>query len=88
MILTHSKQFCRKYRLLKRQYIKQQIELLEAAYSNGYAFAKLRLEVGAYITQFNPRPKSKALVYATDYGNREMVELLRDSGNHQMTCQP
>lgn len=30
--------------LLKRQYIKQQIELLEAAYSNGYAFAKLRLE--------------------------------------------
>jgi len=45
----------------------------------------LWLEVGAYITQFNPRPKSKALVYATDYGNREMVELLRDSGNHQMT---
>ena len=30
--------------LLKRQHIKQQIELLEAAYSNGYAFAKLRLE--------------------------------------------
>ncbi|MBD70301.1 hypothetical protein CMK21_09265 [Candidatus Poribacteria bacterium] len=65
--------------LLKQQHITQQIELLElSAYSNGYAFAKLLLEVGAYITQSNPRPESKALVYAIDYGDREMVELLRE----------
>ena len=49
-----------------------------SAYSNGYAFAKLLLEAGAYITQSNPRPESKALVYAIDYGDREMVELLRE----------
>jgi ankyrin repeat protein len=36
------------------------------------------LEAGAYITQSNPRPESKALVYAIDYGDREMVELLRE----------
>ena len=65
--------------LLKQQHITQQSELLElSAYSNGYAFAKLLLEAGAYITQSNPRPESKALVYAIDYGDREMVELLRE----------
>ena len=35
------------------------------------------LNSGAYISQANPRPKSKSLVYAIDYGNREMVELLK-----------
>lgn len=64
--------------LLKQQYVKQQIELLElAAYSDGYVFAKLLLNSGAYISHANPRPKSKALVYAIDYGNREMVGLLK-----------
>ena len=64
--------------LLKRQYVTQQVELLElAAYSNGYVFAKSLLEAGAYITQANPRPKSKALVYAIEYGDRETVKLLR-----------
>ncbi len=64
--------------LLKQQYVKQQIELLElAAYSDGYVFAKLLLNSGAYISRANSRPKSKALVYAIDYGNREMVELLK-----------
>jgi ankyrin repeat protein len=64
--------------LLKQQYVKQQIELLElAAYSDGYVFAKLLLNSGAYISRANPRPKSKALVYAIDYGNREMVGLLK-----------
>ena len=64
--------------LLKQQYMRQQIELLElAAYSDGYVFAKLLLNSGAYISRADPRPKSKALVYAIDYGNREMVELLK-----------
>ena len=64
--------------LLKQQYVKQQIELLElAAYSDGYVFAKLLLNSGAYISRANPRPKSKALIYAIDYDNREMVELLK-----------
>ena len=64
--------------LLKRQYVTQQVELLElAAYSNGYVFAKFLLEAGAYITEANPRPKSQALVYAIEYGDRKTVKLLR-----------
>jgi len=36
--------------LLKQQYMRQQVELLElAAYSDGYVFAKLLLNSGAYI---------------------------------------
>jgi hypothetical protein len=36
--------------LLKQQYMRQQVELLElAAYSDGYVFAKLLLNPGAYI---------------------------------------
>ena len=65
--------------LLSQQFMRQQIALLElAAYSDGYLFAKLLLNSGAYIGQTSPRPDSKALVYAIEYGNREMVELLKD----------
>ena len=36
--------------LLKQQYMRQQVELLElAVYSDGYVFAKLLLNSGAYI---------------------------------------
>ena len=65
--------------LLSRQFIRQQVALLElAAYSDGYLFAKLLLDSGAYIGKTNSRPNSNALVYAIEYGNREMVELLKD----------
>jgi len=64
--------------LLSQKFIGQQIYLLElAAYSDGYVFAKLLLNSGAYISQTEHRPKSNALVYAIEYGNRKMVKLLK-----------
>ena len=63
--------------LLSQRHLRRQIDFLElAAYSDGYKFAKALLDAGACVADVDPRPESNAMVYAIDYGNRQMIELL------------